>query len=139
MSVPVNQRSQSKLEACVKAHDLCVYTLQITANDKIFKAEYRAALTDKIIATALNIHTLAWSANNVIVKGPEDLKGRNRLQDEAVIQCNVLLSLIEIAKSLFHLSTKRVIYWSAKAIETRNLIKAWKESDKKRFRKNNGV
>lgn len=118
----------------MKAHDLCVYTLQITANKNVFAAEYQAALTDKIIATAINIHTLLWSANNIFVKTQDDLSRRSRLQEEAAIQCNVLLSLIDIAKSLFHLSTKRVIFWSTKAIETRALIRAWKESDARRFR-----
>ena len=37
MSVPVNERSHGKLEACVKARELCVYTLRITVNPKIFK------------------------------------------------------------------------------------------------------
>ena len=139
MSVPVNQRSHGKLEACVKAHSLCVYTIQITANKKIFKEEYQAALTDKIIATALNVHTLAWSANNVLVKTPEDLRKRQKLQEDAAIQCNILLSLIEIAKPIFRLATKRVTYWSTMAIETRGLIRAWKEMDARRYKEKSGV
>ena len=53
MSVPVNQRTHGKLEACVKAHELCVYTLRIASNKKIFTVEYQEALTDRIISTAL--------------------------------------------------------------------------------------
>lgn len=48
MSVPVNQRSESKLEVCVKARDLCVYTLQITANEKIFLPKFQRSITDDI-------------------------------------------------------------------------------------------
>lgn len=139
MSVPVNQRTHGKLEACVKAHELCVYTLRITSNKKIFTVEYQEALTDRIISTALNIHLLAWSANNVLVKRPEDLAKRQKYQEDAAIQCNVLLSLIEIAKPIFHLSTKRVIHWSAMAIATRGLIRAWKDSDARRYEEKNGV
>lgn len=47
MSVPVNERSHGKLEACVKAKELSAYTLRITVNPKIFKPEYQHALTDK--------------------------------------------------------------------------------------------
>lgn len=138
MSVPVNQRGHGKLEACVKAHELCCYTLQITANKKVFTEEYSEALTCRIIDTAIQIFLLCWSANNILVKKGETdleerLKERNHLQDEAAIQCNNLLSLIQIAKKLFHLSSKRVVYWSERTIETRNLIRAWRSSDRKRF------
>lgn len=49
MSVPVNERTQGKLEVCVKAHDLACYTLKITVNKKIFTADYQDALTDKFM------------------------------------------------------------------------------------------
>ena len=133
MSVPVNQRTQGKLEVCVKAHFLCCYTLQITANPKVFIPDFQRSLTDKIINTAIDIHTLCWSANNILVNSPEDLKERTACQDRAAIRCNVLLSLIEIAKSIFHLSSKRVTYWAGLAIETRNLIRSWRASDLKRY------
>ena len=133
MSVPVNQRTQSKLEVCVKSRDLATYTLQITKNKKIFSEEYQDAVTDKIISTALEIHALVWTANNTVVDSNEKLMRRLALQEEAAIQCNVLLSLIDIAKPLFHLSSKRVVYWGGKVVETRNLIRAWRTADHKRY------
>lgn len=138
MSVPVNQRGHGKLEVCVSAHDLCCYTLQITENPKHFPEKYRDALTNRIVDTAISIHTLCWSANNILLKkGERDLAERlmerSRLQDEAAIECNNLLSLIDVAKKLFHLSTKRCVYWGEKAVNTRNLIRAWRASDYKRF------
>lgn len=81
MSVPVNERSHGKLEACVKARELCVYTLRITVNPKIFKPEYQHALTDKIVDTALEIQNLSWSANNVLVNSAEDMYRRLDYQD----------------------------------------------------------
>ena len=133
MSVPLNERTSGKLEVCVKAHFLCCYTLQITANDKIFDEKYKESLTDKIINAAIDIHTLVWSANNVRVNSQEDYYKRHMMQEDAAIKCNTLLSLIEIAHKMFHLSSKRVQYWSGLAIETRKLIRAWHESDAKRY------
>ena len=133
MSVPVNERSHGKLEACVKAHELCCYTLQIATNKKIFTEQYQEALTDKIISTEIDIHTVVWSANNILVNSKEDLEERTRLQERAVVLCNVLLSLIDVAKKIFHLRTKRVVYWAGMAIETRNLVKGWMHSDRKRY------
>lgn len=98
MSVPVNQRSHGKLEAAVKARDLTSYTLKITANKKIFAEEYQEALTDRIVASAIAIHTKCWSANNVLVNSREDMAKRLSLQEEAAIECNNLLSLIELAQ-----------------------------------------
>jgi len=133
MSVPVNQRTHGKLEVCVKAHDLCCYTLQITANKKNFTQEFQEALTNRIVEAAIDIHTLCWSANNILVNSVDDLRERTMYQEKAAIKCNILLSLIEVAKRIFHLSTKRVTYWAGKTIETRNLIRAWRESDLKRY------
>lgn len=133
MSVPENARTKGKLEACVKAHDLACYTLQIATNKKNFPEQFQTALTDKIVSVALDIHTLAWSANNVLVNSPEDLAERLGFQERAAIARNILLSMIEVAHRVFHLPTKRVVYWSGKAIETRNLIRAWRESDRKRY------
>lgn len=133
MSVPVNQRTHGKLEVCVKAHDLCCYTLQITANKKNFTSEFQEPLTNRIVEAAIDIHTLCWSANNILVNSVDDLRERTMYQEKAAIKCNILLSLIEVAKRIFHLSTKRVTYWAEKTIETRNLIRAWRESDLKRY------
>lgn len=133
MSVPVNERSHGKLEACVKARELAVYTLRITKNPKVFKPEFQNALTDKIIAAALDIQNLSWSANNILVNSAEDLRQRLDYQERAASACNSLLSLIEIAKPIFHLATKRVTYWSGLAIDTRKLLRAWKDADRKRY------
>lgn len=139
MSVPVNQRSHGKLEAAVKARDLASYTLKITANKKIFAEEYQEALTDRIIASAIAIHTKCWSANNVLVNSREDMARRLALQEEAVIECNNLLSLIELAQPVFHLTSKRVVYWSQKTIEVRGLIRGWRDSDRRRYSEKYGV
>ena len=108
MSVPENARTKGKLEACVKAHDLACYTLQIATNKKNFPEQFQTALTDKIVSVALDIHTLAWSANNVLVNSPEDLAERLGFQERAAVACNILLSMIEVAHRVFHLPTKRV-------------------------------
>ena len=133
MSVPVNQRSESKLEVCIQAHELCCYTLQITSNHKNFPEQFQYSLTDKIVDTAIEIHTLVWSANNVLVNSHEDYVNRISLQEQATIKCNILLSLIEVAHRVYHLSSKRVIYWSGKAIRTRELIRGWRDKDRKRY------
>lgn len=135
MSVPVNQRSEGKLEVCIKARDLCQYTLQITSNPKVFTERYQHALTDEINKTAIEIYESIYSANDIYVNTIEDWGSRKLLQNNAIRKCNRLLVLIDTAKPLFHLASKRVFYWGGKAIEIKNMIRRWKESDADRYRK----
>ncbi len=135
MSVPESKRSQGKLEVITKTLDLATYTLTITSNKKIFKPEYDHSITDKLNETATNIFVDCWTANNVRVITPEHLKVRTELQQRAARNCNVLLALIQLAKKLFHLDTKRVRYWGNKILDCRNLIRAWREADIKRYDK----
>lgn len=130
MSVPENERTECKLEACVKALDLAAYTLQITKNKKIFVEEYQNALTDEIIATAIDIYTSIRSANDSFLEkiNSSDIL---TLQINAIAKCNKLLGLIDIAKPLFHLESRRVYYWGNKIITVRELInKQYKVSQK---------
>ena len=137
MSVPVNQRSHGKLEACSKAYELVTYTLKITKNKKIFTVEYQECLTNHIISAALDIFMMASSANEKLVKSENDLQNyqdRLGLQRAALDRCGDLIRLIYIAKPVFHLTSKRVKYWHGLTKETKNLIKAWNEADEKRFK-----
>ena len=58
---------------------------------------------------------------------------RNKLQRQAILDCNNLLALIGLARPLYHLKGKKVKYWSEKTLKTRNYIKKWKESDQNRY------
>lgn len=136
MSVPVNQRSHGKLEACSKAYELSVYTLRITKNKKIFTEDYQDVLTDKITNLAVDIFILSKAANDIVVrteKDKENYNARIAMQTDAIRKCGQLSSMILLAKPIFHLSSKRVKYWVGLTKETRTLLKAWSDSDKKRF------
>lgn len=125
MAVAEGERSQSKLEVIVRALDLATYTIRITNNQKIFLPEYRSSLTDDIIRTA----------NNILVKSADDWKMRKALQERAARNCNNLLALIQLAKTIFHLKSKRVKYWSEKTIDVRGYLRSWRDADSKRYGK----
>ena len=136
MSVPVNQRSHGKLEAYAKAYELATYTLKITKNKKIFTEEYQECLTDYIISAALDIYMCTGTANGKQVRTEKDklnYEERIATQRKALDRCGDLLKLIMLAKPIFHLSSKRVKYWTGLTKETRTLIKAWSDADIKRF------
>lgn len=134
MSVPEDRRKHGKLEVNTKALALCVYTLRITANGKIFTSE-QDGFVQRIRACATDIHTLCWKANNIHVgANMRRYEQRIELEARAIDECNALCAMIEIAKPLFHLTTKRVIYWTGLVTEVRELIRAWRESDIKRLK-----
>lgn len=134
MSVPESERGHGKFVVLVKANDLAIYTIKIAKNPKVFLLEYQNALTDDIIRTAKEIYIKCWTANNIRVgKEYENWRARKQLQEHAILECNNLLALIQIAKSLFHLSSKRIKYWGCKIIDVRNEIRNWKEGDSKRY------
>lgn len=136
MSVHKNDQGVGKFQVHEKARALAAYTIHITSNPNIFPPEYNAAITNKINAVALDIQTSTWTANNIMVRGDnarELYLERRKYQEQAAVDCNILLSLIDLAWKVFHLKSKRVHYWSELTIEARNLIRAWHNSDTKRF------
>lgn len=133
-SVRENERSQGKMQVHIKARELAVYTIRITKNEKVFVPEYFNTVTNQIISAALDIHLCLWEANNIRVESVEEKDTRRKYQQIAVAKCNRLLALIDIARPLFHLSSKRVKYWSKLIIEVRKLAVAWKASDHERYK-----
>lgn len=140
MSVVVGQRhvpdtpANRSLDACDLAKDLAIHTIKICRNQNIFLPEYQTALTDDIIRAAKDIYIHAWRANNVKVDNdPEKWMIRKRLQELAANECNGLLAMIQLAKTLFHLKSQKVKYWGELTIKTRNYIQKWKDGDEERY------
>lgn len=134
MSVPVGKRSRGELEVNTKARALTVYTLKILENEKWFPPKQQAYIT-KLQDCAIEIQALCWEANNIRVDGDNGrYERRIALQDMAAERCNRLQMLIETAKPLFHLESRRVRYWTKMTTELRASIRSWRESDIKRLR-----
>jgi len=133
MSVRSSERGEGKLKVLVEAQGLAAYTMQICKNEKVFLPEYRSSITDDIVHTANQIFIDLWTANNIYVKTKADRAERRRLQESAANGCNNLLALMQIAHKVFHLKTKRIKYWGGRTIEVRNLIRAWRDSDSRRY------
>lgn len=138
MSVPVGEREEGKFSLAVKAEYLARYTIEITANENVFLPEYRRQVTDDIISTAKNIYLGIREANDVTVRVDtpfqmKDYRDRNNLQREALRNCKRLLYLIDLAHRIFHLSSKRVKYWSQIVKNVKDRIHGWIDDDTNRF------
>lgn len=139
MSVPQNLRhGKEELDVIIKARELASYTSKICANKKQFKEEndYHGITLDNVINTALKIYLNLYTANEIYVGTNHELAvHRLFLQKEAISLCNTLLALVSLSKTQFHLTMKRLLYWSSAIIEVREKAKGWYESDTKRYGK----
>nr|DAH53712.1 MAG TPA: Avd-like-generating retroelement protein [Caudoviricetes sp.] len=140
MAVNVGQRNvpdtpaNRQLDAGVKARELAEHTIKCCANRKIFLPDYDAGITNDLLMLAKNIYLDVWAANNIQVRDdPEKWKRRSALQERAAVECNNLLALLSLAKSVFHLKSKKVAYWARMTIDARNLIRKWHDGDVKRY------
>ena len=134
MSVPVPKRGQGELEVNTKARALTVYTLKILENEKWFPKEQRRFI-EMLQDCAIEIQALCWEANEIKVAGNEErYRRRLDLQEQAAEKCNRFHMLVETAKPLFHLESKRVRFWINQIVTLRNMIRGWRESNVKSLR-----
>lgn len=133
MSVQKDKRREGKLALAVLARNHAKYVIQITANDKVFKSQYKYSVTDGLVRLAKAIYRCIWTANNIRVNSKEDYDERREYQKKAALFCSSLLAEMEIAQSVFHLSGKRMRYWTGMVTEIKNKTQAWIQSDAKRY------
>ena len=134
MSVPQEKRRKSKLEVIVKALAVVSHTNKILRNKKKFDPEFDWILGNDLRLTARAIHRHAWSSNNLRVTDKETYLARKKLQTQAIQDCNELLVLIEEAGPTYHLEASRVSYWGKITLEARELLRAWRAADAKRYK-----
>lgn len=133
MSVPEGQRKKGRLEVLVKALNVANHTNQLLANQKKFDPKFDYVLGDDIKRISRDIYRHCWSANNIRVTNKETWQARCRLQQQASLDCNELLILIDMAYGTYHLAASKVEYWGRITIEARDQIRAWRNADRKRY------
>ena len=140
MSVPVSKRNENQtLKTLLLAMDLAYYTIKICCNENVFLPKYRNAVTDDLIRLAKDIYINCRTANGIRVTTQDDLDLRTRYQLRAKADCDTLIAELDIAKRVFHLSGRRILYWAGKTMECREYIVRWRESDVRRFKERSGI
>ena len=134
MSVIKAKRSEGKLQVLTQANNLCVYTVQICKNEKYFPKRDRWIMTQHIVHEALDVLCCVKRANAVNVATWEDYIYRRAQQVEAYSHAEALLTLLDVAYCTLCIENDRIEFWTGQIIETENLIKKWRESDRKRYK-----
>ena len=136
MSVPEGKRTESRMKVFVEAQELCAYTVQITSNTKTFNPQVDDDIIKRIRNCGYDIYAMAWRANKIRADtSKENRLLRYDLQMDAIGLCDDMLVYIGIAKKVFHLSSKRMKYWAGKILDVQKLLRAWKDSDIRRYGK----
>lgn len=127
MSVAEPQRYKGRLEVHVKEQFLASYTAQILKNEHIFDPDIDKTLIGRMRNCAYDIYIKSWQANKIRAETNEINRSmRYQLQEEAILLCDELHACIGIAKSIYHLRSRRMKYWSGLIIEVRNYRELWR-------------
>ena len=133
MSVPKDSRREGELAINVAARSICTHVLSITGNEKNFPKEQEWFCL-QLRNTALAIDLKCWKANNIYVSSEALYTKRLELEAEAGDACTTMLELINIARHLYHMPTKRYRYLTDQNVELRRKIRNWYKSDRERLK-----
>ena len=130
MSTTKDRRKENKLEVLAQAEKFCDYTIKTCDNEKIFVPKHRDSVTKEIVNLALDIYVNIWAANDIRVLSKKHCMDRLGLQIDALRLCRRLLPLIQLCKTIFHLETRRVVYWGKWLRRVIFLLTKWHEKDR---------
>ena len=134
MSVPEGKRTESQMSVFVKAHELAVHTAVVLANKKIFNPEIDETLINRIRGCGYDILAKALTANRIRADTNSiNWQMRYRLQQETISLCDEMYAYINIAKKIYHVRNKKIVYWLKILSDTRALLQRWKENDIRRY------
>ena len=131
-NVPKSKRGECKLDVIIKAKDLYVYFMQITANEGVFDASM-THLTESILETAQKIYINCFVGNKTYVNSHESYLRRWTFQQNAIAGCEKLHALVNLAYSVFKLRYKRLNYMVKLIFNEKDLISKWRDSDRERY------
>ena len=81
---------------------------------------------------SIEIYENLVRANECNLKDVDERKKRLNCQQEAIVDCKLLNSLIELSYKIksIEISTKSVEYWCGLVVEVKRMTAAWRNSDK---------
>lgn len=137
MSVVKSKQTEGKLLVVTKARELAAYTIKICSNEKNFPKRYRWYITAKIVDCAIDVSSNVNAANSIYVNddNKKDYQLRRQYQTKALAETYALLSMIDIAYSVFSIESKRIEYWTRLVNEVQVLLRNWRKSDYDRYGK----
>lgn len=127
---------ETTLQVVIDAKRLYTHSVKIMGNEKVFRPanDFRNETLMRIHGEILDVYMKTWDANRInCVKDPSRTSERLALQRFAIASCHRLLALFELAKSQFHLESRKFWHWMEMLVALGKKLEAWHKSDEKRF------
>lgn len=134
MSVAKGEQGRCKSHIMMTLKALHEHTMQVTDGKKFSDKPAYRELVSSICRTSERMFIDAFTANNIYVKSTQTYEKRIDCSTNAILGCNSLLALIELAYRIYHLRGKQVVFWANMVIEARDELSAWRKSDKDRYK-----
>lgn len=127
---------ETTLQVVVDAKRLFCHSIHIMGNPKCFdpKNDFQNTTLLRLADTFLSIYSNVWDANHInAVKNPNQASERLELQNWAIVYCRQALMLVELAKPLFHLDSRKYWNWANMIVNLGKKLDAWHKSDVERY------
>lgn len=139
MSSPSPTNRVGDLTVITKAKDLLNHTLTLTNNTQLFPKKVRFTICQRMQNTCIDILHDIIAANEIYPKNEADAARRLALQREAMTNCKIFLTFLDIALEQGYIDIRRCEYWTKITLDVKNLTASWYKKDAARFSRNAGA
>ena len=124
------------MQVVIDAKRFFCHSVKIMGNDKVFEPtnDFRGMTLMRAFELAYDIYEKVWTANYINVgKNPGQAGERLALQQAAITSCKLMLALMEVMKTQFHLRAQKFWNWSSMLVDLGAKTAAWHKRDAARY------
>lgn len=133
MAVVKNKRKKSDLEVYNLSIHLLTHAVKLYSNEKVIPKKLRYSLGNRILDSAYSVSVEIEFANSIYVKTKQEFIDRQAAQNRAIAHVNALLVGFDVLYRNIHTSERKMTHWTRLALEVRNLLRAWKNSEYSKY------
>lgn len=121
--------AETKLKVIVKAKELMKHTYILTSNANRYPKKFRHSLVDRMQIVSMDIYEFLLESNRI----NNQIEKRIRCETitKAIMNCDKLLTYIELSMELEILNPKSAQYWSNMVSDVKYMAIAWRTAEKK--------
>ncbi|MBR6323882.1 MAG: hypothetical protein IKR62_02790 [Victivallales bacterium] len=135
MTLHKAEQHESPMTIQTAALALATYTLQEVNKESVVAKRNHWTLGERLVNAALDIGVHLDMANIMRLDFPTEAAERLKHQDMALAAIYRLNMLVKIARDMSCFPEKKHMHWTRLSDDVRNMLVAWKESDRSRKRR----
>lgn len=121
--------ADKELKVIVKAKELMKHTYVLTSNANRYPKKFRHSLVDRMQIVSMDIYELLLEANRI--NNQTEKRVRCETITKAIMNCDKLLTYIELSMELNLLNHNSAAYWSKMVSDVKFMAIAWRTAEKK--------